>query len=148
MFKNLKQKGFTLIELLIVIAIIGILASISLVSLNSARNRANRASAIATASSIMPELVTCADDGGFGMDAGIPVTTGPICCAADPLAVADCDNVAEADSGHTALWPTLGNTGWAYATPTGIVSTSTYQYTLTKANEATITCTMSDNRCF
>src|SRR3989344_2958488 len=96
-YKN--SKGFTLIELLIVIAIIGILASITLVSLNSARNRANRASALASAASIMPELVTCADDGGFGMDAGAPVITGPICCAADPAAVADCDAVAEAKSG-------------------------------------------------
>ena len=144
-YKN--SKGFTLIELLIVIAIIGILASITLVSLNSARNRANRASALASAARITPALVTCADDGGFGMDAGAPVITGPICCAADPAAVADCDAVAEAKSGHTSLWPDLGNTGWAYATPTGSLSATDYVYTLTQASETTITCTFATSKC-
>lgn len=147
--KNFKsnEKGFTLIELLVVIAIIGILASITLVSLNSARNRANRASALATAASVMPELVTCADDAGFGMDVAAPVITGPICCNADPAAAADCDAIGEARPGHTALWPSLGNTGWSYATPTGSLSASSYTYTLTKGTEPTITCTFTDNKC-
>lgn len=150
--KNFKsnEKGFTLIELLVVIAIIGILASITLVSLNSARNRANRASALATAASIMPELVTCADDAGFGVTIAPTQSTTYICC--DALSAGACSDDADADTdifaaGHSAVWPSLGNTGWAYAAPTNALSTSNYTYTLTKANEPTITCTFADNRC-
>lgn len=148
--KNFKsnEKGFTLIELLVVIAIIGILASITLVSLNSARNRANRASALATAASIMPELVTCADDAGFGITTVVPDTTTFICCNTAATAIANCDTLnTDNRPGHTTLWPSLGNTGWSYVAPTNTLAAGNYQYTLTKTNEPTITCTFADNRC-
>lgn len=146
--KNFKsnEKGFTLIELLVVIAIIGILASITLVSLNSARNRANRASALATAASVMPELITCVDDGQYATVTAIVVGTTPICCNA---AACGAGTLA---AGHTALWPSLGNTGWSYGTPSGDGtftdgSSNTYTYTLAKSGEPTITCTITDNKC-
>ncbi len=126
--KKKKKKGFTLIELLIVIAIIGILASIVLVSLSSARNRANRASALSTSASIMPELVTCLDDAGNVTAYGVANT---ICSA----------------SGHTALWPSYGNTGWTNTAAAASPLTGSYTFTVTKASETTITCSLATNVC-
>jgi len=140
-------KGFTLIELLIVIAIIGILASIVLVSLSSAKNKANKASALSTVASIIPELIICADDGGFGLVTVAPTTAAYICCNAASGAIASCDTAGtENRPGHTAFWPTLGTTGWSYGIPTGTLAANNYQYTLTKASE-TITCNFSTQTC-
>jgi prepilin-type N-terminal cleavage/methylation domain-containing protein len=136
--KNSK-KGFTLIELLVVIAIIGILASVVLVSLSSARNKANRASALATLSSVMPELVVCGDDGGIAPTATI--TSSLYVCATTTAGTT-------AATGHTVTWPALSSAGgWAYGPGSGSLAGGNYSFYATKSGEATITCTYSNGSC-
>jgi prepilin-type N-terminal cleavage/methylation domain-containing protein len=132
------KKGFTLIELLVVIAIIGILASVVMVSSKSAVDKSKRASALTTAASVLPELVTCADDGGFAKNSA-PAAGNPICCTSGTC--------ASLLSGHTATWPNISTTGWAYGSVSGTLANGDYQYTLTKSGETTITCAMSSNGC-
>ena len=134
---NLK-KGFTLIELLVVIAIIGILASIVLTSLTSAREKANRTSVLSSLSSMGPELVVCADDGGFGYTLGAPTGGTTYICQNVSTGTG---NVQK--TGHTVVWPTLPTTGgWAYGTPGGTSDFSgTYTYTATKTGQTPVTCT-------
>jgi prepilin-type N-terminal cleavage/methylation domain-containing protein len=140
--KNKKFKtGFTLIELLIVIAIIGILASIVLVSLQSARNKANRASALASASSIVPELITCKDDGGVALADTAPTPgTTPICCGDGTCAAPK--------AGHTAVWPVLV-TPWSFDAPTGTLNSepADYAFSLSRVNETSISCSMATQTC-
>ncbi|MBP6931510.1 MAG: type II secretion system protein [Candidatus Pacebacteria bacterium] len=140
------KKGFTLIELLVVIAIIGILASIVLTSLTSAKNKANRTAAMANLRGVMPELIMCADGGGYGYTAGAPTGgTTYVCQAAATGNALPANYIGP-------VWPSLGNTGWAYGTPVvtpaGTLSAATsYVYTATKTGEATITCTFPTGTC-
>jgi prepilin-type N-terminal cleavage/methylation domain-containing protein len=141
MTKN--KKGFTLIELLIVIAIIGILASIVLVSLSSARNKANRASALSSASSMIPELITCKDDGGVAISgAAIDPGNTPLCC--------DDSSCAASRVGHNAVWPVLVTT-WAFDQPTGAIENEPTDYVFTLSNSTTgetpISCSLSTQTC-
>lgn len=134
-----KQKGFTLIELLIVIAIIGILASVVMVNSKPGVDKAKRASALTTAASIMQELVSCADDGGVAKSTP-PVAGNPVCCTDG--------NCTAAFTGHTITWPDITTkTGWAYGAVQNTLAAGTYQYTLTKTDETTITCRIDQNTC-
>lgn len=145
MKKNYK-KGFTLIELLVVIAIIGILASIVLTSLTSAKTKANRTAAIATLRGVMPELISCADDSGFGYTDGAPMKDVTYVCQN-----ASTSNAAKATPPHSVKWPALPG-GWAYGIPastpaaTSLNSTTEYVFTATITGD-TITCKMSTGVC-
>jgi prepilin-type N-terminal cleavage/methylation domain-containing protein len=136
------NKGFTLVELLVVIAIIGILSSVVFASLNSARGKARTASVQSTLRSVMPELQTCADDGGYGYTAG--AIAGGTTFA--------CQNAATGNAtkaGHTITWPTLptgGSPAWTYGTPTGSLAGNDYTYTAT-GEDHTVTCLFSTGAC-
>lgn len=139
--KFISKKGFTLIELLVVIAIIGILAGVVLVNTGSAVEKAKRTSALTSAASILPELVSCQDDDGFAASGAPTGGTTPICCAS-----AACAAVLP---GHSVKWPDISKSGWAYAGPTAgtTVANGDYAFTLTKSGQIDISCSMATNTC-
>ena len=146
--KKIKFKaGFTLIELLIVIAIISIMAGVVLVNSKSAVDKSKRTSILTTASSILPELVTCQDDSGV-VDSGIPAAGDIVCCSAS---MAHCDAAHEV-AGHSTPWPdpNLNSLGWKYKAESGALSTGDYTFTLTQitaSGQSDITCSMATNGC-
>ncbi len=124
------RQGFTLVELLIVIAIIGILAGVVLVSASGGVEKSRRASALASMSSVLPELVACQDD-GFGLNAFDITKT--ICN----------------DASHTVKWPDItSKTGYAIsagaATNAQILN---YTFTAAKTGQTSITCSYVSNDC-
>lgn len=129
------RNGFTLVELMVVIAIIGIMASVVTVSMKGSVDRSKKASALTTASSVLPELVTCADD---GYEANTPSGGTQIC---------NCSSC-----GHSANWPdVVSKTGWDYGTgtyaPSGTLANGDYVFYLVKTGEAEIECSLADNGC-
>jgi prepilin-type N-terminal cleavage/methylation domain-containing protein len=129
----LQKSGFTLIELLIVIAIIGILAGVVLVSTGSGVEKAKKASAVSTASSVLPELVTCQDDGGSITVPSNTTTGGGVICSA---------------AGHTTPWPSLGTTGWVYSvTATTNPNIANMTYSVTKNGQTNIVCSFATSEC-
>lgn len=133
------RKGFTLIEMLTVIAIIAILSAVVLVSTQSAMTQSRKASALTSAESVLPELVTCQDDEGEAITGATPVALNRICCEDT-----GCGSFV---SGHSATWPEIRN-GWNYSNAAGLVSDGTYSFLLTNdAGTDTITCSMAGNRC-
>ncbi|HBI33887.1 MAG TPA: hypothetical protein DEA43_02640 [Candidatus Moranbacteria bacterium] len=137
--KNRLRVGFTLIEIMTVIAIIGILASVVTVSLQGGVDKSKTASAITTMSSLLPEIVTCQDDGGrisaYSAGAAICIQAGS----------------TTALTGHeNATWPNiLAKTGYAIikAGITANVDIQALSFTATKTGQPTITCDYSDNEC-
>jgi prepilin-type N-terminal cleavage/methylation domain-containing protein len=131
--KQKMKRAFTLIELLIVIAIIGILASVVLVSTRSGVDKAKRASALTTASSALPEIVACQDD-GFGTNAWAAGGGTKICN----------------DASHTVTWPDTTSTGWtivAAASAVPVPDAFTYTVHYVAGGQADITCSLSANMC-
>ncbi|EKE19318.1 MAG: hypothetical protein ACD_9C00051G0008 [uncultured bacterium] len=148
---SVKNRGFTLVELMLVISIIGILAGVVLVSSGGGVEKSKRASAITTMSSILPELVICADDGGFGIITEAPTTAVYVCCNAASAAVSSCNAAGEARPGHTVKWPDIETkTGYTYQAPTNALSTGDYEFTATKDVNGitdTIRCRYAENGC-
>ncbi|MDD5464249.1 MAG: hypothetical protein PHP62_03810, partial [Candidatus Moranbacteria bacterium] len=115
--------------------------SIVMVSTGSSVDKSKTASAITTMSSLLPELVTCADDSGVGIISGAPTAgTTPVCCATSACAAAM--------TGHNVTWPNINTkTGYTYGAPTGTLAAGTYQFTATKSGQPTITCSYANNGC-
>lgn len=140
-FTRFSRRGFTLIELMIVIAIIGILAGVVTVSMKSSVDKSKRASALTSAASVLPELVTCEDDGGFTSNRTSPTSGGGVICVTT-------SGGSTAVSGHDAQWPDISQTGWSYSATAGTIN-SAYSFTLTKTDgpNSPITCTLASNGC-
>lgn len=142
--KFLLNKGFTLVELLIVIAIIGILASVVIVSSSGGVEKSKQASAITTASSILPELVTCGDDNGYVTTTLNTTKEGTVVCWKS----AALDGVTPADGHANTKWGAINTkTGWTYQYVSGAVTTGDYKFKLTKPTFTDIVCDMSLNGC-
>lgn len=127
------KHGFTLTELMIVIAIIGILASVVTVSMKTSVDKSKKASALTTAASVLPELVTCEDDGGnIAAYTGNGPSSADICSA----------------SGHSGIkWPSLGTTGWSYNVPAATPINSSYSFKISNGT-SNISCSLSNNGCY
>lgn len=143
MQKHIPQKGFTLVELMVVIAIIGIMAGVVTVNMKGSVDKSKRASALTTASSVLPELVTCADDGGVAPSSPSEDSddnSNKICC--------DDESCGSFVSGHSATWPSISSkTGFSYGSTDGALEDGDYVFCLTKSGEDPIKCSLAGNGC-
>ncbi len=128
-----------MIELMVVIAIIGILAGVVTVSMKSSIDKSKRASALTSAASVLPELVTCQDDGGF-------VKTTPV--AGEVICWAQAGYTSAAEGHSNVLWPNIATkTGWSYdAGTTGSWAAGTYTFRITDGTSYVV-CSMLLNGC-
>lgn len=131
------KRGFTLVELLIVIAIIGVLAGVVMINSGSGVEKAKRASALSTMASIMPELVTCQDDGGVAGPVG---ATNPVCYADDTWTTVL--------AGHSVQWPEIfTKTGWNYGASIGDLASGNFKYIAQKTGQTEIACFYATGDC-
>lgn len=149
------SRGFTLLEILVVVSIIALIYVTALIGYDALRERARKNSAMAVATTVMKELLVCADSGGYAITGSAPTSLPSasatfICCSADVCV----GNTAQA--GHTAKWPDLGSSRWNYgdgsngaSAPVGsLTNPPTYIYYLANFDGTkTITCAVADKKC-
>lgn len=100
--------GFTLIELMVAMAIIALLAAVLLVNMQGYGKDARASKALAQASSAIPEMLSCAGNGGT------PIFTGPICSGISGAASYGSWQVPNGYQLNAANWTSSSNWYFSY----------------------------------